>query len=239
MCCTSSTTLYVAAMNSPTQKIQPDTYAETSAVGEPEVAQSSTHSAMHVPLTKADQSVQTEAPQIHGAEPALAPNTVLEEGGVLGVVVPLLPWVPVNIRWFGKVKMVSALARDYLKTLTFRVCTCTPDLRSRLQPSCSRLTTGGSTSANHILHLQATLDAARLCTAGYLGPESVYGVLEYKNGRWKQPMALAVSLRHERCGPRGATQIAEFVASSYPEDGWAYVVEYIESLELKVDPNFD
>ena len=92
----------------------------------------------------------------------------------------------------------------------------------------------------------------------------MYGVLEYKNGRWKQPMALRIELRHERAGTRAASlhqrngsgggadgesvsesigggqiQTASFVASSYPEEGWAYLVDSVESLELIVDPNFD
>ena len=65
----------------------------------------------------------------------------------------------------------------------------------------------------------------------------MYGVLEYKNGRWKQPMALRVTLRQERVGQSPHT--AEFVASTYPEAGWTYLVDSVESLELMIDPNYD
>ena len=70
------------------------------------------------------QSLHTAFSETHG-EPSSEsqhgePEPVVEAPGA---VVPLLPWVPVTIRWFGNVKMISALAREYLKTLTFKVCT--------------------------------------------------------------------------------------------------------------------
>ena len=79
------------------------------------------------------------------------------------------------------------------------------------------------------------------CAAGHLGPERSYGVLEYQHGRWKQPMALQVTLRHDRASTAGGGKEHRetFVASCYPEEGWKFLAESVESLELVVDPNFD
>lgn len=81
----------------------------------------------------------------------------------------------------------------------------------------------------------------RFCAAGFLGPDKAYGVLEYQHGRWKQPMALQVVLRRDRRaagGPREESR-ETFVAGCYPEEGWKFLAESVESLELVVDPNFD
>lgn len=66
-------------------------------------------------------------------------------------------------------------------------------------------------------------------------------MLEYQHGRWKQPMALQVVLCHDRTAVESTTtkHRETFVASCYPEEGWKFLAESVESLELVVDPNYD
>lgn len=147
-------------------------------------------------------------------------------------VLPLLPWVPISMRYNGRPRTITALAREYLKTLSFSV---------RPPPPPSSYTAGADRRR------QRTLDACKLCAAGFLGRERKYGLLEYSRGRWASPMALRVQLRCERAHAPAAPGVdvvrevrrEEFVAGAYPEDGWAYLVESVEALELVIDPNYD
>ncbi|GJE87330.1 hypothetical protein PsYK624_034130 [Phanerochaete sordida] len=164
-------------------------------------------------------------------------------GDALGLVVaPPLPWVAVRIRYLGRPVVVTCLARAYVATLTFsatldavRFCAAGflgPERAyGVLEYAHGRWR---QPMALRVVLRQERVAVARGPRAGTSRARSDDGASEVGDGDSDGT--------RESGGSRGGGREVHretFVASCYPEEGWKYLADSLESLELIVDPNFD